>query len=134
MARIVYDGKVPEPIVFKSEDSMWQMMAEEGVTGIPAKPFDMRRWDLTDDRIYRLTAFKWKEDVDGVPARRIPPVHFIAESTVQAVSRYEDAVPEVPSVTFLNKATGESLTRKYVGMEFTPWAPGFVFLLLGERV
>ena len=129
-----YRTPEPEPIVFKSEDSMWQMLAEEGVTGIPAKPFDMRRWDLSqpgDDRIYRLTAFKHAHAL-------APAVHYLAESTVLAISRESqkdmDLIPEVPSITFLNKATGERLTRKYVGMEFTTWAPGWVFLILGERV
>ncbi len=61
-----------EPIVFKCADSMWQMMAEEGVTGIPAKPFDMRRHDLGDDRIYRLSlgtldgAGNWRPDVEAI--------------------------------------------------------------------
>ncbi|KKL67579.1 hypothetical protein LCGC14_2133530 [marine sediment metagenome] len=125
-----YRTPEPEPIVFKSEDSLWQMLAEEGVTGIPAKPFDMRRWDMGqegDDRLYRLTAFQ----VEPVVA---PAVHFLAESTLQAISRDPKSSPEVPSITFLNKATGERLTRQYVGMEFPAWAPGWVFLLLGERV
>ncbi len=94
-----------DPIVFKCADSMWQMLAEEGVTGIPAKPFDMRRHDMADNRIYRL-----------------------------ALSYYPDGRPEVDAITFLNIATRATLTRRYLGMEFTDWAPGWCFLLLGERV
>ena len=97
-----------DEIVFKCEDSMWQMMAEEGVTGIPAKPFDMRRHDMADDRIYRLSL----STVDD-----------------RGVSR-----SDVEAITFLNVVTREVLTRRYLGMEFTDWAPGWCFLLVGERV
>lgn len=97
-----------DPIVFKCEDSLWQMMAEEGVTGIPAKPFDMRRHDMADDRIYRLSM-----------------------STVDAAGTSR---PDIEAITFLNVATRETMTRCYLGMEFVDWAPGWCFLLVGERV
>ena len=43
-------------IEFKSEASIWEMMAElNPFTGGSAKPFDMRRWDITDERMYRLS-------------------------------------------------------------------------------
>lgn len=108
-----------DDIVFKCEDSMWQMMAEEGVTGIPAKPFDMRRHDMADDRIYRLS---WGTHPGvGSHVQQYPPPKAGWE-------------PEVEVITFLNKATDEVLTRKYVGMQFADWAPGWCFLLVGERV
>lgn len=97
-----------DEIVFKCEDSMWQMLAEEGVTGIPAKPFDLRRHDTTDDRIYRLKF--GRTDPDGT------------------------FWPDVRTITFWNNATRATLTRRYLGMEFADWAPGWCFLLVGERV
>jgi hypothetical protein len=97
-----------DDIIFRCEPAMWAMLAEEGVTGIPAKPFDMRRYDLADDRIYAL---QW--------GRRTGDA---------------DCQPELTTVTFVNKASGETLTRYYLGMEFTDWAPGWCFLLLGHRV
>lgn len=97
-----------DEIVFKCEDKMWQMLDEEGVTNIPAKPFDMRRDDHDDNRIYRLKI--GHRDAEGA---------------------WE---PDVPAVTFHNTATGATLTRRYLGMEFTDWAPGWCFLLLGQRV
>lgn len=111
------------PIVFKCEDSLWQMLAEEDVTGVPAKPFDMRRNELGDDRIYRLT---WGtcEGLAGPYTSHVIPHH-------PPLKGWE---PEVKSITFKNKATGETLIRRYVGMEFTDWAPGWCFLVLGERV
>ncbi len=97
-----------DEIVFKCEDSMWMMMAEEGVTGITGKPFDMRRYDMSDDRIYRLSLARvWP---DGT--RR----------------------SDVEAITFLNVATHQTMTRRYLGMEFADWAPGWCFLLVGERV
>ena len=98
---------MPVEIVFNCDPNMWLLLDEEGVTGIPAKPFDMRRHDTSDDRIYRL---KW--------------------------GRFEDGVyrPDVDAITFRNSETRASLTRRYLGMEFTDWAPGWCFLLLGERV
>ncbi len=41
-------------IVFKSEASLWDMMVPVNPDGRSAKPFNMRRWDLSDERIYRL--------------------------------------------------------------------------------
>ncbi len=119
--RVGTKGQVAEPIVFKCESAMWGWLDDEGVTGIPAKPVDVRRWDLSDDRIYRLSWYK------GIQIG--PPTHQVTLGRVQSLLK-----PEVESITFLNKVTGETLTRQYLGMEFTRWAPGFVFLLLGERV
>ncbi len=91
-----------EPIVFQSEDSLWQML----LSG--EKTFDMRRWDLGDDRIERLSC---------------------------GHVEYPDAwVPAEPTVSFQNKATGEILNFEYLGVEFTPWAPNWGFILLGDRL
>jgi len=73
-----------------------------------SKPFDMRRWDLTDERISRLALGRLVESGTWMPT----------EGTV----------------SFQNKATGELLTFEYVGVEFTEWAPGWGFILLGIRV
>ncbi len=97
-----------DEIVFNCDPNMWMLLDEEGVTGIPAKPFDMRRHDTTDDRIYRLKF--GNRDKDGA------------------------YLPDVDAITFRNNATRATLTRRYLGMEFADWAPGWCFLLLGERV
>jgi hypothetical protein len=123
-----------DAIVFKCEASLWDMMAEEGVTGIPAKPFDMRRYDMADDRIYRLS---WgKGTVVFAVISYAPPdgdgrVQREPRQTGQRVTVWE---PEVESITFENKDTGEKLTRRYLGMQFENWAPGWCFLLLGARL
>lgn len=104
-----------DEIVFNCEPAMWAMLAEEGVTGIPAKPFDMRRHDIADDRIYRLS-------LGHRPPKR------------EGVAGFEDYRPNEDSITFLNTETQATLTRRYLGIEFTDWAPGWCFLLLGERV
>ncbi len=121
-----------DEIVFKCEPAMWAMMNEEGVTGIPAKPFDMRRHDMADGRIYRLAWGKARKGV-GVLHADVVQGRLAREprQTPRDVTLWE---PEVQSITFLNKATDETVTRRYLGMEFTDWAPGFCFLLLGERV
>ncbi len=128
------EGKSQEPITFRCEASLWDMMVEEGVTGIPAKPFDMRRYDRSDDRIERLSWGKGKRmygvisyappDEDGRLRRKL-------DQTARHVTVWE---PEVASIGFENKATGETLTRRYVGMEFADWAPGWCFLILGARL
>ena len=107
-------------IVFKCEASLWDMLAEEGVTGIPAKPFDMRRYDTSDDRIYRLTEGSL--------------VSFRLQRTPQPLADETVWKPDVDAISFLNKATDEVLTRRYLGMEFVAWAPGWCFLLLGARL
>ena len=101
------DERRVDPIVFCCEDSLWQMLKSG------EKPFDMRRWDLSDNRIYRLAWGHWDKGGGG----RLP-----------------DWLPDETLVSFLNKATGEVLTFCYRGMEFTAWAPGWVFLLLGGIV
>jgi hypothetical protein len=105
------------PIVFKSEPSLWAMLAECNPDGRSVKPFDMRRWDLSDDRMYRLS-WGCVTDKNGIHRPRVDPT-------------FES---EVKEVSFLNKATGELLTFEYLGVQFEPWAPGWGFLLLGKRL
>ena len=73
-----------------------------------SRKFDFRRWDMNDERVYALSAFSRREG--------------------------EASVPDVPSVTFVDKETGEALTLRYRSMEFRHWAPGWVFIVLGEVV
>ncbi len=101
---------MPEPIVFQTEDSLWQMLL------VGSKTFDMRRHDLGDERIYRLSWFHTK------PAW----VGYVVE---------DDATdPQEDEVSFRNKATGEIVTFRYMGMEFAGWATGWCAILLGDRV
>jgi len=108
-------------IVFKCEASLFEMVRRG------EKQFDMRRYDLTDERIHALSWFG-------------PPVGY-----TNALDKVNDRqlwqkVPDVPGeplikhVSFKNKATGESITLRYKGMEFAPWAPGWCFLILGGLV
>ena len=94
------------PIVFKAEASFWDMLSQTNPDGRSAKPFDMRRWDLSDERIYRLSFGK-------------VGLGFM---------------PDEDMISFVNKVTGELLTFEYLGVEFADWAPGWGFLLLGKRL
>ncbi|MFW6125507.1 MAG: hypothetical protein ACOC58_00215 [Chloroflexota bacterium] len=101
-----------EPIVFKCEDSLWRILADG------TKQWDARRWDLSDDRIYRLA---WGHLDD--PPLGAQPTWF----------------PREQFISFLNKATGEQLTFRLSRLEFADWAPGWVFIILeraqrGQRV
>lgn len=98
-----------EPIVFKCEDSLWQMLKSG------EKKFDVRRYDPDDERIYRLS-------------------RFMLQKTGPRSGVDEKEEPTEGEVSFLNKATGELLTRVYKGLEFTFWAPGWCFILLGEKI
>jgi hypothetical protein len=97
-----------DDIVFKTEDSIWQNLADG------TKTWDYRRYDMSDDRIYRLCWGSWEKD---------PPP-----------GRQPTWSPDVFFVSFLNKATGEVLKFRYRGMEFVPWAPGWTFLMLGGLI
>ena len=98
------------PIVFKSEPTLWAMLAQVSSEGQAFKPFDMRWWDISgDDRIYRLSV-----------------------GATRPMLRERGWVPAEKEVSFVNKATGELLTFEYQGVEFTAWAPGFGFILLGK--
>ena len=108
---------MPDPIVFKSVASLWDLM-ESG-----EKRFDMRRWDLSDDRIYRLAQGTW-------PAGSHMPI-AILELPQRPGWLW---CPVEKQVAFLNKADGRLLTFEYLGMEFARWAPGWTFLILGRRL
>jgi len=86
-----------------------------------SKTFDMRRWDISDDRIYRLT---W--GLGQYQGENYHPDDWIAPHLAWR--------PTEPLVSFQNKATGAVLTFQYKGMEFASWAPGWVFLILGAQV
>lgn len=104
-------------IVFKSEASLWEMMAQVNPDGRSAKPFDVRRWDMADDRIYRLS-WGCLTDKYGITRPGVDP-HFESDEK---------------QVSFLNKTTGDLLTFEYLGVEFADWAPGWGFLVLGKRL
>ena len=76
---------------------------------------------MADERIYRLI---WGHCADGRGARVAPQIDREGWGWL----------PEEKEVSFLNKATGEILTFEYLGVEFTPWAPGWGFLILGKRL
>ena len=121
------------PIVFKCDQSLWDMMAQVNPDGRSAKPFDPRRWDLADERIYRLS---WGHFFD--PRGRTPEGRGLSLREMNHLLWGRAGgrvwVAEEKQVSFLNKATGEVLTFEYLGVEFTPWAPGWGFLLLGKRL
>ena len=106
------------PIIFKCDPDLWDMLASG------EKTWDARRYDMADDRIYRLS---WGEKLE-MP-HQIHPYASGIESRWHEIWK-----PDEPTVSFQNKVTGEVLTFKYKGMEFTPWAPGWCILLLGERI
>lgn len=91
-------------IIFKTEDSMWQMMAAG------KKTWDARQYEIGDDRIYRLSWSSWEED--------------------PAPGRQPAWTPDEDFVSFLNKKTGELLTFRFGGLEFAVWSPGWVFIIL----
>ena len=97
-----------EPVTFKTEDSLWQTMAEG------KKCWDARFFDISDDRIYRLCWGSWESNPPR--GRRL---------------RQPAYIPEEVKVCFLNKATGEVLQFRFNGIEFTDWAPGWCFIQLG---
>jgi len=97
-----------KPIIFETEDSLWQTMASG------ERSFDMRRWDLSDHRIYRLSLGHWEK---------------LDETLGALVGRQPEWTVNEPFISFRNKATTEILVCRYSGMEFTRWAPGWVFLI-----
>ena len=97
-----------ESVVFKSEYSLWQMLAK----GI--KTWDERFNDVTDERIRRLILGHWEKDPP--PGRR--PSYVLDE----------------PFVCFLNKLTGQTLQFRFRGLITPGWAPGWCFIQLGGLV
>lgn len=112
-----------ERVVFKTEASLWEMIAQVRDTGQSYKPFDMRRWDITDDRIYRLSLGRF--DLD--PRQGEAPV-WITDSGHLA----NNWIPDEKEVGFVNKVTGALLVFEYRGVAFTEWAPGWGFIILGK--
>ena len=94
-----------EPI-FKCEHTLYLMLRDG------SKPFDMRKYDLSDDRIRRLA---WGH----ARPRSFGETRWVPMETV---------------VSFQDKETGEIQMFEYQGMEFAPWAPGWCFLLLGRQL
>lgn len=95
-----------QPVVFQCEASLWEML-QSGT-----KPFDMRRFDLGDDRIRRLAHVAWTRD-------------FFLGWVCEYVEK---------TVHFRNKATGQVLIFRFGGLEFARWAPGWCFLKLSGPV
>ena len=98
---------------FKTEDSLWQMLADG------SKTWDARKWDPRDERIRRLAKWTWGPALGetkrkGLEGQRYHPTEFF--------------------VAFINKASGQIATFQYEGMSMEEWAPGWAFLQLGERV
>lgn len=106
-------------IIFKSEDSMWQMLASG------EKTHDERRWDMEDERIVRLCKGHW---VDRF-APELGPKNSLKDYRVGNFYQFDE-----PFVSFVNKATGEVLKFRFHGLNFLPWAPGWVFMELGGIV
>ena len=99
-----------EPIEFKVEHSLF-LSLEDGT-----RSFDMRWWDIADDRIY---AMSW--------SRPLEPVNT-------AFPDLQAKVWEAEHISFRDKETDEVLTFFYKGVEFPEWAPAWGFIQLGERV
>ncbi len=99
-----------EPIIFKCEDSLWQMMASG------KKKFDMRRLDIEDI----LSLSQYGDDI----------------SSWTSVPRGERPTytPTESFVSFQNKQTAELLTFHFRGFESPPWAPGWLFIILGDLI
>lgn len=97
-----------EPVNFKSEDSLWQMLAK----GI--KTWDARIFDANNERIRRLIPGHWEKNPK--PGRL-------------SIYEYDEAF-----VCFENKLTGQVLQFRYRGLITPGWAPGWCFIQLGNLV
>lgn len=96
------------PVVFKSEDSLWQMLAK-GV-----KTWDARLNDINDERILRLSKGHWEKN--PMPGRQ---PHYL---------------PDEEFVCFLNKLSGQTLQFRFRGLIYARWAPGWCFIELSGLV
>ncbi len=98
-----------EPVVFESEDSLWQMMAKG------MKTWDARLYDVTDERILRLIKGHWEKNTHalGLPSRYLPDEIFVC---------------------FLNKLTDQTLQFRFRGLTQVRFAPGWCFIELGGLV
>ncbi len=97
-----------EPVVFKSEDSLWQML-EQGI-----KTWDARRFDVADERIHRLSLGHWEKAPH--PGQRLFYVY------------------NEKFVCFTNKLSDQTLQFTYRGFITPGWAPGWCFIQLGGLV
>jgi len=97
-----------DDIVFKVEDSVWQMMKEG------RKTWDGRFHDISDERIYRLSWGQWEDP--------------------EFPGRQPSYRPVEPFVNFLNKKTGQTLRFRFEGLKIPPWSPGWCFIMLGGRI
>ena len=97
-----------EPVVFKSEDILWQMLAKG------TKTWDARLNVLTDERILRLSKGHWEKNPE--PGRM--PRYLMDEDFV----------------CFLNKLTDQMLQFRFRGLVYARWAPGWCFIELGGLV
>ena len=102
----------------------------------------MRRWDTTDERFYRLSwgtaTRKIREnDIDYALGDRIEQDR-VGEDDSGNCSKWKlgsEWTPDEREVWFVNKADPEQdLCFEYLGVEFTNWAPGWGFLILGKRL
>lgn len=97
-----------EPVIFKSEDSIWRLLAK----GI--KTWDARLNDITDERILRLTRGHWEQNP---PPGRMP--YYTMDEQF---------------VCFLNKLTDQTLQFRFRGLTYARFAPGWCFIELGGLV
>ncbi len=101
-----------EPVIFKTEDSLWQMLADG------SKKWDARKFDLEDPRIHRL----------ALHLAAIPSDPYDVSFT-----------PVEPHVGFINKKTREVLVFEFKGLEFPSgteetYMKGWVLIFLGNFV
>lgn len=104
---------IPSVPTFKTEDSLWQMLADG------SKTWDARKFDPQDERIHRLARWTHGPALGEDKRRGL-------ESTLYH--------PKENWVAFQNKASGQVATFAYEGMVMQEWAPGWCFLLLGQRI
>jgi hypothetical protein len=97
-----------EPVVFRSEDSLWQMLANG------TKNWDARRYDMKDERIVRLSGGHWEKHT--------------------TLGRSLSYLPDETFVCFENRLTGQVLQFRFAGLRLTGWAPGWCFIILGGLV
>ncbi len=112
-------NRLPPP-VFKSEHSLWLMLVDG------SKTWEARRFDMADDRIYRLS---WSR-ANAAPDSRLKSYKNVSGLRVPAIPVPGYTLVE-PEVGFRDKQTHRVAFFEYKGMEFTPWAPGWCFLQLG---
>ena len=105
------------PPLFRSEHSLWELLASGKRT------FDMRLWDLADERIQRLAM--------GSLAGRVLVLKAPPEGSAQVSDLWR---PNEKQVAFVDKVTGEVGVWNYMAVRFEAWAPGWGFMLLGKRV